>query len=70
MYGMEELVELSGGMVASKSCIWVEGVRMNQRALRARKDLVYLLTLPEFLDQKKLKLARRRFAEFLETMAE
>ena len=68
MYGMEELVELSGGTVASKACIWVEGVPMNQRALRARKELVYLLTLPEFFEQKKLKLARRKFAEFLETV--
>jgi len=59
--GMEKLVELAKGIVVVKACIWVEGLPMNEEALRARKGLVYLSTLPEFFDQKHFEEARARF---------
>ncbi len=68
MIGMERLAALAGGMVVSKSCIWVEGVPLTKEALEARMNLVYLSTLPEFFDEKKLLLARERFAKFLSNL--
>ena len=64
--GMEKLAEKAKGRVAGKASIWVEGVPMSQQAIRARTNLIYLLTLPEFFEEKKLQAVQRNFARFLE----
>ena len=61
MLGMQKLVELVHASVVVKACIWVEGLPFSQYALRARRDLIYLSTLPEFFDSKQIEVARAKF---------
>ncbi|MHB8566859.1 MAG: phosphoribosyltransferase family protein [Nitrososphaerales archaeon] len=61
MRGMEKLVELSHGEVVVKACIWVEGLPLSLEAFRARENLIYLSTLPEFFAQNKLETAKMNF---------
>lgn len=63
MQGMSKLVELASAEVVVKTCIWVEGLPMSEEAILARKDLVYLSTLPGFYSPSKMEEAKALFAK-------
>lgn len=62
--GMSRLVNMIGGEVVAKACIWVEGLPLTKQAIEARKDLVFLSTLPEFFTAQRAVEIKNSFKLF------